>query len=78
MFVYKKNPVGIELFSHVKTFFYSKQFVKLLTTRVKTIYREVARFGFWAHVNVQPSRRRIKVMSKVWAPTLLPCNLLNY
>ena len=28
----KKNPVGIELFSHVKTFFYSKQFAKLLTT----------------------------------------------
>ena len=26
MFVYQKNPVGIELFSHVKTFFYSKQF----------------------------------------------------
>ena len=26
MFVYKKNPVGIELFSHVKTFFYSEQF----------------------------------------------------
>ena len=63
MFVYKKNPVGIELFSHVKTFFYSKQFAKLLTARVKTIYREVARFGFWAHVNVQPSLRRIKVMS---------------
>ena len=31
MFVYKKNPVGIELFSRVKTFFYSKQFAKLLT-----------------------------------------------
>ena len=28
----QKNPVGIELFSHVKTFFYSKQFAKLLTT----------------------------------------------
>ena len=39
MFVYKKNPVGIELFSHVKTFFYSKQFAKLLTTWLKTIYR---------------------------------------
>ena len=34
----KKNPVGIELFSHVKTFFYSKQFAKLLTMRQKTIY----------------------------------------
>ena len=32
MFEYKKNPVGIELFSHVKTFFYYKQFAKLLTT----------------------------------------------
>ena len=28
----KKNPVGIELFSQVKNFFYSKQFAKLLTT----------------------------------------------
>ena len=32
MFVYKKNPVGIELFSQFKTFLYSKQFAKLLTT----------------------------------------------
>ena len=63
MFVYKKKFCAIELFSHVKTFFYSKQFVKLLTTRVKTIYREVSRFEFWAHVKVQPSLRRIKVMS---------------
>ena len=39
MFVYKKNPVRIELFSHVETSFYSKQFAKLLTTWLKTIYR---------------------------------------
>ena len=41
IFIYKKMnrrpclctiPVGIELFSHVKTFFCSKQFAKLLTT----------------------------------------------
>ena len=32
MFVYEKNPVEIELFSHVKTFFSSKQFAKLQTT----------------------------------------------
>ena len=38
MFVYKKDPVGIELFSHVKTLFYSKQFAKLLITWLKTIY----------------------------------------
>ena len=38
MFVYKKNPVGFELYSHVKTFYYSKQFAKLLTTWQKTIY----------------------------------------
>ena len=37
MFVYKKNPVGIELFSYVKTFFYSTQFAKLLTMWLKTI-----------------------------------------
>ena len=34
MFVYKK------LFSHAKTFFYSKQFAKLLTTWLKTIFWE--------------------------------------
>ena len=47
IFIYKKMnqrpclctiPVGIELFSHVKTFFCSKQFAKLLTTWLKTIY----------------------------------------
>ena len=48
MFVYKKNPVGIELFSHVKTFFYSKQFAKLLTTWLKTIYwKSSALCIFW-------------------------------
>ena len=36
----KKNPVGVKLISHVKTFFYSKQFAKqlLLTTWLETIY----------------------------------------
>ena len=38
MFVHQKNPVGIVLFSHVKTYFHSKQFAKLLTTWLKTIY----------------------------------------
>ena len=47
IFIYKKMnrrpclctiPVGTELFSHVKTFFCSKQFAKLLTTWLKTIY----------------------------------------
>ena len=38
MFVYKKHRVGIELFSPVKAFFYSKQFAELLTTWLKTIY----------------------------------------
>ena len=37
----QKNPVGIELFSHVKAFFYSKQFAELLTTWLKTIYRDL-------------------------------------
>ena len=35
----KKSPVGIELFSQVKIFFYSKQFAKLLTTWLKTKLR---------------------------------------
>ena len=37
----QKNRVGIELFSLVKTFFYSKQFAKLLATWLKTIYRDL-------------------------------------
>ena len=41
MFVYKKHRVEIELFSHVKAFFYSKQFAELLTTWLKTIYRDL-------------------------------------
>ena len=41
MFVYKKHRVGIELFSHVKAFFSSKQFAELLTTWLKTIYRDL-------------------------------------
>ena len=41
IFVYKKHRVGIELFSHVKAFFYSKQFAELLTTWLKTIYRDL-------------------------------------
>ena len=28
MFVYKKNPVGIELFSHVKTFLFPQAICK--------------------------------------------------
>ena len=44
--VQKKNPVGIELFSHVKTFFYSKQFAKLTTTCLKTIYSFSYTSGF--------------------------------
>ena len=39
IFVLQKYPVGIELFSHVKTFFYSKQFATLLTKWAKTIYK---------------------------------------
>ena len=38
MFVYKKNPVGLELYSHVTTFYYAKKNGKLLTTWLKTIY----------------------------------------
>ena len=34
----QKNPVGIVPFSLVKIFFYSKEFAKLLTTWLKTIY----------------------------------------
>ena len=47
MFVYKKDPVGIELFSRVKTFFYSKQRAKLLTTWLKTIYCSNASGYIW-------------------------------
>ena len=32
MLVYQENPVGIEYFSHVKKFFCSNKFARLLTT----------------------------------------------
>ena len=41
----QKHSVGIKLFSPVKTFFYSKQFAKLLTTWLKTIYMK--EWGFY-------------------------------
>ena len=40
--VQKKKLWELNSFSHVKTFFYSKQFAKLLTTWLKTIYRRSA------------------------------------
>ena len=39
MLVYQDNPVGVELFSYVKTFFCSSKFAQMLATRVKTLYR---------------------------------------
>ena len=38
MLVYQTNPVGIELFSYVKTFFSSNKFALLLATCVKMLY----------------------------------------
>jgi len=38
MLVFQTNPVGVELFSYVNTFFYSKKFAWLLATWVKTLY----------------------------------------
>ena len=40
MFVYKKILWELNSFHMFKTFFYSKQFAKLLTTRLKTIYTQ--------------------------------------
>ena len=36
--LFKTNPVGVKLFSYVKTFFCSNKFVWLLATWVKTLY----------------------------------------
>ena len=36
--MYQDNPVGIELFSYVKTFFCSNELAWLLATWVKTLY----------------------------------------
>ena len=38
MLVYQDNPVWIELFSYVKTFFCSNELAKMLATWVKTLY----------------------------------------
>ena len=42
MLVYQTNPVGIELFSYVKTFFSSNKFAWLLATCVKMLYISTA------------------------------------
>ena len=52
----QKNPVGIELFSHVKTSFYSKQFAKLLT-----MPRDWKR-----SVDQQPSKPLILLLPITW------------
>jgi len=38
MLVSQTNPVGVELFSYVNTFFCSNKFARLLATWVKTLY----------------------------------------
>ena len=38
MLVYQDNTVGVELFSHVKTFFCLNKFAQMLVTWVKTLY----------------------------------------
>ena len=39
MLAFRTNPVGVELFSYVKTFYCSIKFAYLLTTWVKTLYK---------------------------------------
>ena len=41
MLVYQTNPVGVELFSYVSTFFGSNKFAYVLATCVKTLYFEL-------------------------------------
>jgi len=42
MLVFQTNPVGVELFSYVNTFFCSNKFAWLLATRVKTFFNPTA------------------------------------
>ena len=39
MVVFQTNPVGVELFSYVKTFFCSNKLAQMLATLVKTLYQ---------------------------------------
>ena len=66
MFVYKKNPVGIELFSHVKTFFYSKQYAKLLTMWLQTIYRKSSALSIFLQFERKAWTAFFKDKIKVW------------
>ena len=39
MLVYQDNPVGVDLFSYVKTFFCSNKLAYMLATLVKTLFK---------------------------------------
>ena len=43
MSVYPENPLGVELIPHVNAFFCSNKLAWKLATRVKTLYRTIAR-----------------------------------
>ena len=41
MLVFQINPVEVELFSYLNTFFFSNKFAKMLAVEVKTLCRPV-------------------------------------
>ena len=65
MLVYQTNPVGVELFSHVNTFFCSNKFAWLLDAWVNMLYtirslRRVRSFqsrSTWPRIKIQPKYR---------------------
>ena len=58
MLLYQTNPVGVQLFSHVNTFFRSNKFTWLLDTRVNTLYNTCS---YWAQFSF---RRRSSETTK--------------
>ena len=56
MLVYQDNPVGVDLFSYVKTFFCSNKLAYMLATLVKTLFK-------WRFC----SRRRFCCLTVTWS-----------
>ena len=78
MFVYQKNPVAIELFSHVKTFFYSKLFGKLLTTWLKAINKHAScknSYFFFCNISMHLSTLLPRALRRSQVQSACPIDL---
>ena len=71
MLMFQTNPVGVELFPYVNTFFCSHKFAWMLVTRVKTLYPFLFENGYffcpvWPTIHTYPVKNghRKRIFSK--------------